>query len=52
MGRNMFANVECYNTPRSRAIASRGLPSFNVVTVLTFLVSISFTSLCFPDIKK
>ena len=26
--------------PRSRAIASRGLPSFNVVTVLTVLVSI------------
>jgi len=28
------------------------LPSFNVVTVLTFLISISFSSLCFPDIKK
>lgn len=38
--------------PRSRAIASRGLPSFNVVTVLTFLVSISISSLCFSDIKK
>ena len=38
--------------PRSRAIASRGFPSFNVVTVLTFLVSISFSSLCFSDIKK
>ena len=33
--RNVF-----FILPRSRAIASRGLPSFNVVTVLTVLVSI------------